>query len=199
MAAKVAVPVFAILLTFVVSGVAVGAIPRCDLVDVGSRLGHNTVGNPTRQAVGPLEWPATPYETDPRGAVESDTSEPTNTITDLLGRPLRREYADGTAEVIEWEGPRTKSVTDRRGRKQHFGYNGKGQLEHEYTQEHRWNEHEAVVTYIRDGASGAGHGTLSAAQKLVREMESFTRKRNHACRVRAGRFIRRRWWQISCL
>ena len=56
------------------------------------------------------------------------TEEDTRTVNDLLGRPLRRTYKDGTIEVVEWEGTRIKSVTDRQGRKQTFGYNSKGQV-----------------------------------------------------------------------
>ncbi|HEV7766228.1 MAG TPA: hypothetical protein VGQ76_14580, partial [Thermoanaerobaculia bacterium] len=55
-------------------------------------------------------------------------NEPTQTSSDQIGRPLRRTFADGTAEVITWQGARLQSVTDRQGRKQSYVYNSKGQL-----------------------------------------------------------------------
>jgi len=97
--------------------------------------------------------PASKYEYDGRGAVKKETledgsstnqhryhasgapsgytdptSEATNTTTDLIGRPVERTYADGTRELIEWEGVRVRSITDRQGRKQLFVYNTKGQM-----------------------------------------------------------------------
>jgi RHS repeat-associated protein len=97
--------------------------------------------------------PASTWKVDARGAVVSESlgdgaknefvydgsgsqttytdplAEPTITVPDLLGRPVDRTYADGTTEHIEYQGSRVKSVTDRQGRKQTYGYNGKGQLE----------------------------------------------------------------------
>jgi RHS repeat-associated protein len=93
------------------------------------------------------------YDVDSRGAIETETlpggasnsfdydasgvlkgftdpsSEATNTQADLIGRPVRRDYADGSAELVEWQGERLRSFTDRQGRKQVFDYNGKGQVE----------------------------------------------------------------------
>jgi RHS repeat-associated protein len=65
------------------------------------------------------------------GALASFTdpsNEVTNTTNDLIGRPLVRQYKDGTSETIVWEGRRVKSITDRRGRQQTFAYNSKGQI-----------------------------------------------------------------------
>jgi RHS repeat-associated protein len=56
------------------------------------------------------------------------SSEATNTSRDLIGRPVQRTFADGTSEIITWEGPRVKSVTDRQGRTLTFSYNSKSQL-----------------------------------------------------------------------
>jgi RHS repeat-associated protein len=56
------------------------------------------------------------------------TSENTQIQTDLIGRPLKRTYKDGTEETIEWEGRRVKSITSREGRVQSFIYNGRGQV-----------------------------------------------------------------------
>jgi RHS repeat-associated protein len=56
------------------------------------------------------------------------TNEKTTTATDFIGRPVHRDYPDGTSEVIEWFGPRLVSVTDRQGRAQRFVYNEKNQL-----------------------------------------------------------------------
>lgn len=99
------------------------------------------------------ERPETHWKTDARGAVERETLpggatnqyayhlsgaqasytdpslEATFTVNDLLGRPTRRDYFDATFDVIEWEGARLKSFTDRQGRKQTYRYNPKGQLD----------------------------------------------------------------------
>jgi len=96
--------------------------------------------------------PATQWAVDARGAVEKETlpdgaannyayhgsgaqsgytdptAEATGTVNDLIGRPMRRTYPDGTSETFTWEGARLKSVTDRQGRAQTYVYNGKGQL-----------------------------------------------------------------------
>jgi RHS repeat-associated protein len=61
-------------------------------------------------------------------AYTDPTSQATSTTTDLIGRPTGRAYPDGTSEVIQWEGERLKSITDRQGRNQTFLYNAKGQL-----------------------------------------------------------------------
>jgi len=115
------------------------------------RKSFDELGNVTQAGV--PGRPATKFDVDARGAVKSETlpgtpaqlfdydasgaqtafvdptNEPTYTDTDLMGRPLRRDYKDGSSESIVWEGTRIKSVTDRRGRQQKFGYNAKGQLE----------------------------------------------------------------------
>ncbi|MEO5568170.1 MAG: RHS repeat-associated core domain-containing protein, partial [Gemmatimonadaceae bacterium] len=49
--------------------------------------------------------------------------------SDLLGRPLRRIYADQTVEIFSWSGPRIDTFTDRQGRGRRFLFNTKGQLE----------------------------------------------------------------------
>ncbi|MFZ2490375.1 MAG: RHS repeat-associated core domain-containing protein [Thermoanaerobaculia bacterium] len=97
--------------------------------------------------------PAAEYESDSRGAVskevlpggdaenryrydatgahaayEDPSHEVTATTNDLLGRPLRRDYPDGTREITEWEGNRIKSTTDRQGRKLVYGYDTAGHL-----------------------------------------------------------------------
>jgi RHS repeat-associated protein len=54
--------------------------------------------------------------------------EQTKTTNDLVGRPRVREYPDGTKELIEWDGPRLRSTTDRAGRVRNLQYNLKGQL-----------------------------------------------------------------------
>ena len=50
------------------------------------------------------------------------TNEPTSTTNDAIGRPRVREYADGTSELFEWDGPRIQSITDRQGRKLAYAY-----------------------------------------------------------------------------
>lgn len=111
---------------------------------------YDELGNVTR-ASAPGRPPAN-WKVDARGAVEKETlpdgaennfayaasgaqsaytdptSEATSTQRDLIGRPLTRNYADGTTERIDWEGARVKAVTDRQNRKQSFVYNAKGQL-----------------------------------------------------------------------
>ncbi|MEO8033198.1 MAG: RHS repeat-associated core domain-containing protein [Acidobacteriota bacterium] len=55
-------------------------------------------------------------------------NEVTQTTNDLIGRPTRRVYKDGTDETIEWEGRRVKSIKDRQKRAQVFTYNTRGQI-----------------------------------------------------------------------
>jgi RHS repeat-associated protein len=64
-----------------------------------------------------------------QGSYTDPDDEKTTTQRDRIGRPLVRTYPDGTTEVIGWNGPRLESVTDRRGRKQIYHYNDKGQIE----------------------------------------------------------------------
>ncbi|HET8798096.1 MAG TPA: RHS repeat-associated core domain-containing protein, partial [Thermoanaerobaculia bacterium] len=112
---------------------------------------HDSLGNVIESAE-PNRPPAA-WDVDARGAVKKETlpggdaenrydyaangaqnkytdpeNEATETISDLIGRPVERRYKDGTREVIEWEGARVKSVTDRQNRKQVYVYNAKGQL-----------------------------------------------------------------------
>jgi RHS repeat-associated protein len=71
------------------------------------------------------------YTYHPTGALASYTdpaNEVTSTSNDLIGRPIKRVYKDGTEEKIEWEGRRVKSVTDREGRIQTLVYNSRGQI-----------------------------------------------------------------------
>ena len=75
--------------------------------------------------------PANDYAYDPSGgqtAYTDPSGETTGTETDLIGRPIKRNYKDGTTELIEWEGRRVKAITDRRGLKQTFTYNARGQI-----------------------------------------------------------------------
>lgn len=111
---------------------------------------YDELGNLT-EASAPAR-PATEWDVDARGAVKTENlpgggqnlfayhgsgaqnayrdpaSQATTTVTDFMGRPTSRSYADGTSETVEWEGARLKSVTDRQGRKQSYDYNGKGQI-----------------------------------------------------------------------
>ncbi|MFL6246086.1 MAG: Ig-like domain-containing protein [Thermoanaerobaculia bacterium] len=78
------------------------------------------------------------------------SQEPTATEVDLLGRPLKRTYADGTTEVIEWEGSRISAVTDRQGHKQSYIYDAKGR-----------------VTEIRDGSNVLDRFTYDDASRMT--------------------------------
>ena len=51
--------------------------------------------------------------------VSQDT---TVTDKDLIGRPVRREYADGTFEHFAWEGPRISTYTNRQGQTLTYTY-----------------------------------------------------------------------------
>jgi len=44
------------------------------------------------------------------------------TVKDFIGRPLSRQYADGTFEHFEWQGPRILTYTNRQGQKVTYGY-----------------------------------------------------------------------------
>ncbi|HVS32819.1 MAG TPA: Ig-like domain-containing protein [Thermoanaerobaculia bacterium] len=71
------------------------------------------------------------YAYHPTGALVTFTdpaNEVTETVNDLIGRPTRRVYKDGTDEEIVWEGRRVKSITDRKGRVQSFTYDAKGKI-----------------------------------------------------------------------
>ncbi|HEX8617173.1 MAG TPA: RHS repeat-associated core domain-containing protein, partial [Thermoanaerobaculia bacterium] len=58
-----------------------------------------------------------------------DTSEVTETITDRIGRPRQRTYADKTTETYEYDGPRLHSMKDRQNRIYTYIYKeGTGQL-----------------------------------------------------------------------
>jgi YD repeat-containing protein len=44
------------------------------------------------------------------------------TDKDFIGRPVRRDYADGTFEHFDWEGPRILAYTNRQGQKVTYNY-----------------------------------------------------------------------------
>jgi YD repeat-containing protein len=128
----------------------IGGVTRENVGSLEWQRTYDELGNVTRANV--PGRPATEWKVDARGAVEKETlpdgaenqfayhasgaqngytdptSEATSTVTDLVGRPTKRTYPDGTSETIEWEGSRVKSVTDRQNRKQSYVYNPKGQL-----------------------------------------------------------------------
>ncbi|MFP5246540.1 MAG: hypothetical protein ACLGH0_07575, partial [Thermoanaerobaculia bacterium] len=83
-------------------------------------------------------------------AYTDPANEGTSVERDLIGRPVRTSYADGTSEEIEWEGPRVKSVRDRQGRKLSYVYNAKGQ-----------------VTEVRDGLEALDRFTYDNAGRLI--------------------------------
>lgn len=111
---------------------------------------YDELGNVT-EASAPRR-PPTKWDVDARGAVEKETlpdgaenkheydssgaekeyedptAEQTITDRDLIGRPIKRTYQDLTTEIIEWEGRRVKSVTDRQKRKQTYVYNSGGEV-----------------------------------------------------------------------
>ncbi len=65
------------------------------------------------------------------GAAESyrdPVDEVTSTISDRIGRPRQRTYADGTSETWTYDGERVESTKDRQGRTFVYTYNTKGQL-----------------------------------------------------------------------
>ncbi len=127
-----------------------GEVVRENVGPLEWKSNYDELGNVTEASV--PGRPPTKWNVDARGAVEKETlpdgaenafayhasgaqtgysdptNEATNTVTDLIGRPLTRTYPDGTTERIEWDGSRVKSVTDRQNRKQSYDYNAKGQL-----------------------------------------------------------------------
>jgi len=71
------------------------------------------------------------YEADASGVLKTytdPTGQPTISTNDGLGRPVRRDYADGTFEEIHYDGARTDTVRDRQGRVQKFNYDEAGRL-----------------------------------------------------------------------
>ena len=71
------------------------------------------------------------YEPDASGVLKTytdPTGQPTISTNDGLGRPVRRDYADGTFEEIHYDGARTDTVRDRQGRVQKFNYDEAGRL-----------------------------------------------------------------------
>lgn len=71
------------------------------------------------------------YAYDATGALKRYTdpaAERTTDELDLLGRPSKRIYPDGTIELFTYEGARLAAYTDRQGRIQNFTYNDRGQL-----------------------------------------------------------------------
>jgi RHS repeat-associated protein len=114
------------------------------------KTGYDELGNVVEASV--PGRPPTSWKVDARGLIETEklpdgaanhfaydgagaqinyqdpTNEETITQRDLIGRPLKRTYRDQTTEVIEWEGPRVKAVTDRQQRKQVYVYDGAGEV-----------------------------------------------------------------------
>ena len=92
------------LAAIVASSAAFASIPRSTLPD-SKQIAHQTsaLGVPTKY-------------TD---QVAQDT---TVTDKDLIGRPVRREYADGTFEHFAWEGPRISTYTNRQGQTLTYTY-----------------------------------------------------------------------------
>jgi YD repeat-containing protein len=129
----------------------VGSVKQANTGPLEWKQKYDELGNVTEASVPGRA--ASKWDVDARGAVKQETmpdgaqnqyayngtgaqtnyndptSEATSTITDLVGRPTSRSYADGTSETFTWEGSRLKSIVDRQGRAQHYVYNGKGQLE----------------------------------------------------------------------
>jgi RHS repeat-associated protein len=71
------------------------------------------------------------YEPDASGALKQytdPTGEPTKVTNDGLGRPVIREYADGTFEEIHYAAARVDFTRDRQKREQHFIYDDGGRL-----------------------------------------------------------------------
>ncbi|MEA2163766.1 MAG: hypothetical protein QOK37_1893 [Thermoanaerobaculia bacterium] len=71
------------------------------------------------------------YDPDASGVLKTytdPTGEPTKATNDGLGRPVLREYPDGTFEEIHYNGSRVETVRDRQGRFQRFNYDDGGRL-----------------------------------------------------------------------
>jgi hypothetical protein len=97
---------------------------RCAMYDYNARS-FNT-GEHLSAAANPNK-----YDPDASNALKQytdPTAEPTISTNDGLGRPVRRDYADGTFEEIHYDGERTDTVRDRQGRMQKFNYDDAGGL-----------------------------------------------------------------------
>ncbi|MFL6244945.1 MAG: Ig-like domain-containing protein [Thermoanaerobaculia bacterium] len=96
---------------------------------------HDGRGLPTEEKLPPVpEGAAEPkniIEYDANGVLKKytdATGEPTDTLNDGLGRPLRRTYADGSTEEIFYVGSRLDRFKDRQNRWQDFDYDDTGRL-----------------------------------------------------------------------
>jgi RHS repeat-associated protein len=71
------------------------------------------------------------YEPDANGVLKQytdPTGEFTKVTNDGIGRPVLREYPDGTSEEIHYDAARVASVKDRQNRQQRFAYDDGGRL-----------------------------------------------------------------------
>ncbi|HEX6177740.1 MAG TPA: RHS repeat-associated core domain-containing protein [Thermoanaerobaculia bacterium] len=134
------------------------------------------------------------YTRHPTGALTSyldPSSEVTETKTDLIGRPTRRDFRDGTSEVVVWEGRRVKSITDRQGRIQTFVYNAKGQIHQitgvsgvvldtiEYDDAGRitkWSTPDAIIEYRDLDGEGRPAETVQTRLRNGAEVDKYTQR-----------------------
>jgi YD repeat-containing protein len=75
--------------------------------------------------------PTNVYAPDANGVLKQytdPTGEPTKVTNDGIGRPVKREYFDGTFEEIHYDRTRVDFTRDRQKREQHFAYDDGGRL-----------------------------------------------------------------------
>jgi len=100
-----------------------------------ARRGETTYDHDARSFTTAEHLPGTPnpnkYEPDASGVLKTyndPTGEATKATNDGLGRPVLREYPDGTSEEIHYIGTRVDTIKDRQGRVQRFNYDDGGRL-----------------------------------------------------------------------
>jgi hypothetical protein len=99
-----------------------------------ARRGETTYDHDARSFTTAEHLPGTAnpnkYEPDASGVLKQytdPTGEPTK-VTNDGGRPVHREYPDGTFEEIHYDGARVDWTRDRQNREQHFAYDDSGRL-----------------------------------------------------------------------
>ncbi|HEX6641248.1 MAG TPA: hypothetical protein VF215_09050, partial [Thermoanaerobaculia bacterium] len=148
-------------------------------------------------APGGAAEPKNTFEYDDNGVLKKytdATDEPTDTLNDGLGRPLRRKYADDSTEELFYVGSRINRFKDRQNRWQHFEYDTTGRLfrvtngatlldeltYHPNGRLFRWKNAESIVEFDNYDAEGRPHSTKQTRLRPDgTELDSYTQSHNY--------------------